>query len=94
MAIASRCGLPLLRFISDIQINITDKVVRRLSLAFTTEDTEEHRGKPRGEWIGWSLRSLCNRLRNQLEKIFGYAICRVPSYRSFVQIIPEHRAHT
>src|SRR5207245_2389099 len=46
IAIASRCGPPLLRFISDIQINITDKVVRRLSLAFTTEDTEEHRGKP------------------------------------------------
>jgi hypothetical protein len=46
IAIAKRSGLPLLRFISDIQINITDKVVRRLSLAFTTEDTEEHRGKP------------------------------------------------
>src|SRR5438552_1697937 len=46
MAIATRCGLSPLRFVCDIQINITDKVVRRLSLAFTTEDTEEHRGKP------------------------------------------------
>ena len=94
MAIATRCGLSPLRFVCDIQINITDKVCQEVvSGIYHRGHRGTQRKAPQSKRMGWSLRSLRRRLRNQLEKILGYAICRVSGYRSFVQIIPEHRAH-